>query len=352
MKPLRLGDLRDLLQGPAFSAWWTEYVRAGEALRDARARHDDLSAQSETMHVRSELVQRAAIDAFGRAGDAEDEGARLAAEGQGLENRALELVGRYEEQRFRTSDVWVRLGGAERLVEERREAAARAKGKDAPKTKNAPKAKGAAKLRAQAAAAVADAERQHRDLRDLYAREDERRARLWNEVEAAWGASFERSLLAAERGVEARRVRRQAERLFQEAEERRVRAKHLAAEAGAAGQAAEEATQRRAALLDQTRERFGCTPGHAYLYWRHPDDKRAAFAVALADDPDDTNLEVRALAIYTVGRTRGVAFLEPAREGLVPDADEGDRRFEEYFLGPRKGGRSDEGEPSSGTGTS
>ena len=339
MKSLRLGDLRELLQGSAFSAWWIEYGRAVEALRDARLQHEDLFSQSEMMVVRSELAQRAAVDAFGRAGEAEEEGARLSADAQALENRALELVGRYEEQRFRTSDVWVRLGGAERLLEERREATAgRGKGKEG------------AKARAQAEAAAAEAERQHRELHDLYAREDERRARLWNEVEAAWSTSFERTLLAAERGVGARRVRREAERLFQEAEERRVRAKHLAAEAAAAGQAYAGAERRRAALLEETRERFGCTPGEAYLYWRHPDDKRAAFAVALADDPDGANLEVRALAIYSVGRPRGVAFLEPAREGLAPGAEESDRRFEEYFLGPRKGARRDEGEPSSGTG--
>jgi hypothetical protein len=170
-------------------------------------------------------------------------------------------------------------------------------------------------------------------------------------VEAAWNGSFERSLLAAERGAAARRFRREAERLFQEAEERRVRAKHLAAEAAAARQARDDADLRRAALLAETRERFGCAPGDAYLYWRHPEDRRAVFAVALADDPDGANLEVRALGIYTVGRPRGVAFLEPARAGLAPGAEEADRRLEEYFLGPRKGVRRDEGEPSSGAGT-
>src|SRR5512138_333410 len=250
MKTLRLGELRELLQGPAFSAWWTEHGRAVAALRDARALHEDLAAQSEMMAVRSEIAQRAAVDAFGRAGDAEEEGARLAADAQGLENRALELVGRYEEQRFRTSDVWVRAGGAERLLEERREAAERVRRKDGPKGKDA------AKARAQAEAAVAEAERQLRELRDLYAREDERRARLWEEVEAAWRASFEQSLLGAERGVAARKVRREAERLFEQAEERRVRAKHLAAEAAAAAQARDAAEARRAALLAEAREKF------------------------------------------------------------------------------------------------
>jgi hypothetical protein len=49
---------------------------------------------------------------------------------------------------------------------------------------------------------------------------------------------------------------------------------------------------------------------------------------------------VKALGIYSVG-ARGAAFLEPAREGLAPASDPGDRRFEEWFLGPRKGARRD-----------
>src|SRR5512138_934875 len=317
MKSLRLGELRERLQGPAFSAWWTEHAQGVAALHDARVRHEELSAHSETMMLRSELAQRAAVDAFGRAGDAEEDGARLAAEAQGLENRALELVGRYEDQRFRTSDVWIRLGGAERLVEERREAAGRG---------GSSRSKDGAKVRANAEAALAEAERLLQELKESYAHEDERRARLWEDVEAAWGASFEQSLLAAERGVAARGVRREAERLFQEAEERRVRAKHLAAEAAAAAQARDAAEARRAALLAEAREKFGCAAGDTWLYWRHPDDKRAAFAVALADDPDGANLEVRALGVYTVGRARGVAFLEPAREGLAAGADDVDGR--------------------------
>jgi chromosome segregation ATPase len=325
MKPVRLGELRELLQDAAFAAWWTEWQRAGAAQREARARHDDLRAQAELMTLKSELAQRAGVEAFSRAGEAEDEGTRFGAEAQERENRALGLVGEYEEQRFRTSDLWVRLGGAEKGVEDRREARAKARHD-----------------RNRVDTALRDAERQHQLLSEEYAAADRKRAKLWDEVEGAWAASFERSLLAAERGLVARRVRREAERLFEEAEERRTRAKQLGAEAVEAARELREAQARQGALLARARERFGCVAGSAFLYFRHKDDKRSAFAVALADDPEGTNLEVRALAIYLVGRHRGVAVLEPARDGLVPSADEGDRRFEEYFLGPRKGARHDE----------
>jgi hypothetical protein len=40
--------------------------------------------------------------------------------------------------------------------------------------------------------------------------------------------------------------------------------------------------------------------------------------------------------VYSVDRQRGVAFLEPAR-AQSPSLEEGDRRFEDYFLKGRKG---------------
>ena len=326
MKAVTLGDLRELLQSAPFAAWWSEYGKAVEAVRDARARHEDLVGQCELMELRSELAQRAAVDTFSAAGDAEDQATTLGAEAQALENQALELVRSFEEQRFRTSDLWVRLGGAERTLEERREAT------------GAGREPLDGRARGQAEAALRTAERQHDLLASEYAAEDRKRGQLWDEVEATWGRSFERSLLSAERTVRSGRIRREAERLFKEAEERRARARQLRAEADGAGRELAEAAARRTALLAEAGGRFECAAGDAFLYWRHQDDKRAAYAVALADDAQGANLDVKALAVYTVGRPRGVAFLEPAREGLALTVDEGDRRFEEYLLGPRRGG--------------
>lgn len=322
MESIRLGDLRELLQGSPFSAWWSEWSRASAVLADARVRHEDLLAQGELMSLRSELAQRAGVEAFSRAGEAEDAASRAAAEAQGLENRALALVGEYEEQRLRTSDLWVRLGGAERARDERREG-------------------GGGKGRAHGEGALQLAERQVEELRRQYEAEDRKRARLWDDVEGAWAESFERSLLGAEEGLLARRVRRDAERLFEEAEERRVRARQLAADAEAAGRERREAERRRAALLAQARERFGCAAGSTFLYWRHAGDKRSALAVALADQ-DGLNVTVKALHVYAVGRQRGAAALEPACEGAAAAAGERDRRIEELILGPRDGGREGE----------
>jgi hypothetical protein len=260
------------------------------------------------MELRAELVQRTAMDAFSDGGVAEEAQARLGADAQELENRALGLVGLHEEQRFRTSDLWYRLGGLERTLEETKDVEDR-------------------KL----------LERQIPALQQEYAAEDQKRDRLWAEVEETWARSFERSLLSHEHGDRAKRIRKEAERLFKEADARRQRSRQLKGEADAAAREEAAAAQRCAQLLERASREFGCVHGDRFLYWRHHDDKRAAFAVPLVTDAEGYNVELKALSIYSAGPLRGVAFLEPAREGLAPTVEEGDRRFEEYLLGPRKG---------------
>ena len=101
MKALRLSELKELLQGQPFSAWWADFQRAMASARDARLHDDDLVAQAQLMELRAELAQRAAVDVFTAAGESEEAAARTAAEAQALENHALEIVGTYEDQRFR-----------------------------------------------------------------------------------------------------------------------------------------------------------------------------------------------------------------------------------------------------------
>jgi hypothetical protein len=196
------------------------------------------------------------------------------------------------------------------------------------------------------------AERAHHAAAADYEAEDAKRRALWAEVEATWARSLEASLLGAERGDEARRIRREAERHFAEAEERRVRAKQLRAELEVAERERAAAERSRAELLAAACEQLGCAAGERFLYFRNREDPRGAFAVALADDRGRQDGEVRALGIYAAGRQRGATWLEPAREGLAATVDAGDRRFEDYLLGPRKGARrGGEGGPPGGTGT-
>ncbi|MBK9519024.1 MAG: hypothetical protein IPO09_17090 [Anaeromyxobacter sp.] len=311
MKAVRLGELQELIQGPVFSAWWTDYARAVSAWEGLSARRQELLSQAELMELRSELAQRTAMDAFSDGGSAEEAAARLGTEAQVLENRALALVGHFEEQRNRTSEAWYRLGGVERALEETSDAAARK-----------------------------PLERQLPALQQEYGVEVQRRDRVWAEVEETWARSLERSLLSSEHAARARRIRKDAERLFKEAEERRQRAQQLRADADAAARDEAGAGQRCAQLLDRASRELGCVHGDRFLYWRRLDDKRAAFAVPLASDAEGHNLPLAPLAIHAVGPLRGVAYLEPAHEGPETSAEEGERRFQEFLLGPRgDGGR-------------
>jgi len=328
VKALRLSELRALLQEGGFTAWWADYGRALAEQHEVQERRRDLLAQAELMELRSELVQRAAMDAFSDGGTADEAAAKLGVEAQEQENRALELVALFEEQRFRARDLWYRLGGAERSLEESADTGVRGK-----------------------------AERQLPLLQKEYAVEDGKRTRLWTQVEETWSRSFERSLLSHEHGERARHIRRDAERLFKEAEERRQRARQLKGEAEAAAREAAAAGQRLGQLLERAAREFGCLPGERFLYWHHRDDQRLAFAVPLQDDADGatgpgglggTGGEVKALTPYLVGPQRGVARLEPALQGAPARADEKDRRFEEYLLGSRPGIPGHQGGSGSG----
>jgi chromosome segregation ATPase len=309
MNPLALPELHDLLHGRDFVAWWTEHHRARSAVADAALRAADLDAQVALSASRAELTQGAAIDALAAVGELEDAAARLAAEAQALENGSLEAVAAYEEQRQRVSDLWLRLGGAERVTDRQRRRLAEVRARPAPGGRGA----------RDVAVDLADEEELlsragHRELSldEEYRREDARKAELWREVERLWAKSLELALLVAERTADARRRHREAERLFREAEERKGRVRQLEAERDRARRDREEADRALAAVVASARARFGCIPGERFLYFARSADASEAWAVALADDADAPGGAVRALAVYAVGREHGVLRLGPA----------------------------------------
>lgn len=304
MKSTRLIELRALLAHPDFQGWWTQLQNARIGLQTARHQYDELLSQTSLMEFRAELTQKNAIDTLYRAGELEDSAARLLAEAQELENRSLLRVAEFEEQRFRVSELWYRLGAAEKALEDRRED---------PR-----------------------AQKTHRLAAEEYERESTRKNQLWDEVEALWAQSAEVSLQVSEQRFRGRKIRKEAEQLFALAEERKQRSKALRAEAEAAAQAVEAAERNLQRLMNEARERFGCSTGAEFLYFRVRENAKLAWAVSLVDDQENFNVEVKPLAVYAVERQRGVAFLEPARAEAM-SVEEGDRRFEEYFLSGRKG---------------
>lgn len=300
-----------MVASPDFLEWWDQLVAARTAVARAEAQREELLAQLTLTEFRAELTQKNAIDTLYRAGEHEDGAARLLAESTALENRGFPGVAAFEEQRFKASEIWYRLGAAEKALDD-------------------------AKEQGRAASELEPLERRYRLLSDEYEREMAHRQRLWSDVEQLWASSTEISLITSEERVLARKVRRAAEALFGLAEERKKQAQALKVEVDASATAVDEAHERLAAVRRKAKDLFGASVGTEFLYFRHRDDQRQAFAISLVDDREAYNVEVKALAVYSVDRQRGVGFLAPAR-GAQVSPEEGDRRFESYFLTGRKG---------------
>jgi hypothetical protein len=336
VKARRLAEIKELLASRELLAWWESLTQARNALAEATAQYDELLTQAMLMDFRAELAQKNAIDTLYRSGEHEDAAASLLVESTELENQSFKSVSDFEELRFRTSDSWYKLGASERQLEDLREQLALL-------VAQRDKAQGGAKRELEARLSQREhelklGERTYRQLHSEYEREAGRKARIWEEVERIWARSAEMSLTMAEKKMQAKKVRREAESLFAQAEERKQRAQKLRAEADASASAREQAQAKASEVLSAAKEQFGCALGDEFLYFRERDQSQRAFAVALVADSTTFNIELAPLAVYTVDRARGVSFLEPAVE-TPPSAEEGDRRFEAYFLQGRKGER-------------
>lgn len=318
MRPVRLAEVRSLVSQPEFQDWWSQLKAAHQALVRSQANYHDLLRDSALTEFNAELAQKTAIDTLYRAGECEDAAATLNFEATDAENSAFQVLSQYEDLRFHASDVWYRLGALEKSLDEKREAAA---------------APAAGKKAEEALKSVA---RTHQACNEEYERLEARKRALWERVESEWGRQAETSLRMAEHKMRGKRTRKEAEDEFQRAEQLKSDTEKCRIAAETASNQVSAANTAIARLLREATERFGCAAGEDFLYFRHKDDQRWAYCISLVDDADSYNVEVRPLSVYSVEQKRGVAFLEPARERPA-STEEGDRRFEEYFLMGRKG---------------
>src|SRR5688572_23479361 len=114
MKPKRLSEVRALISQADFQEWWAQLVKSREEARAAQERYDELLSQNTLMEFKAELTQKNAIDTLYRAGECEDTAANMLFEATGLENRSYRVIADFEEQRYKVSELWYRLGAAEK----------------------------------------------------------------------------------------------------------------------------------------------------------------------------------------------------------------------------------------------
>jgi len=305
-------EVRAILDSEAFGRWLRELAVAREDLGETADRYEELLGQANLMEFRAELTQKNAIDTLYRAGEYEDAAALLLAEATELDNTSFEAVGTFEQHRLRTSDLWSRVQAIEFEIEE---------------------------SRSTGGAKVAELERQLKRVHEDYESENAAKQRKWGEVEEFWAGSFEKSLSLCEKKTKGRTVRRQAERLFAEAEELKQRAATLKAEAEAAARARERHEDEVAALIEHARGEFEGYIHEDFVYWPQREGAKAVYVVPLHADLVGYNIDLTPGALYQCERGRGVELLEPVVAAPEPSAD--DKRLEQFFCDGRPTQRRD-----------
>jgi len=309
MKALWLREVQAILGREDFLKWWQSLVDLEQKLAAVGSRFDELLAQVNLMDFRAEFTQKNAIDSLYLAGEYEDTAAQLLAEASEIENKSYEAVANFESQRIHVSDLFSRMGALEHNF-----------------------------LSAQTEARE-ERERLEKELREatvVYERENARKLSLWEEVEQMWARSLDINLGVSERRVKSKRARREAERLFKEAEQHKHSSKALQAEATEAEQKQKEIQQAIEDLRTSARKLFGCLVGEEFLYWPRRENVNEVYCVPINDHAEGFNIELRAKNIYLISRQRGVEFIEPLPPaGDVPEEEDG--RIDDFFRRGRPG---------------
>lgn len=309
MKALWLREVQAILGREDFLQWWQSLVDLEQKLAAVGSRFDELLAQVNLMDFRAEFTQKNAIDSLYLAGEYEDTAAQLLAEASEVENKSYEAVANFESQRISVSDLFSRMGAVEHNF---------------------------LSAKAEAHEVRERLEKELREATALYERENTRKMSLWEEVEQMWARSLDINLGVSERRVKSKRARREAERLFREAEQHKRSSKALQVEAAEAEQKKKEILQTIEDLRTSARKLFGCLVGEEFLYWPRRENVNEVYCIPINDHAEGFNIELRAKNIYLISRQRGVEFIEPLPPaGETPEEEDG--RIDDFFRSGRPG---------------
>jgi hypothetical protein len=330
MKALWLREVQAILQRADFIEWWSGLSKLEADRQAILERHEELLAQTTLTEFRAELTQKNAIDTLYQAGELEDSAALLLAESAEIENKAYEAVANFESQRIAVSDLYSQMGAVEHNFLSVQTEVNEIKTSIEASTDPEQKKEQTRQLRRKQEV-LSDWDRRLREASATYERGNNRKMKLWEEVEQMWARSLDINLSVSERRAKSRRARKTAERLFKEAEQHKQAAENLAREA-------EEAQQKLSELakaIDQQRTAskrfFGCIVGDEFLYWPRRENNKEVYCMPIGSHSTGFNIELEARSLYLVGRQRGVEFIEPLPpDGAMTKAD--DRRIDDFFL--------------------
>lgn len=289
MKPKWIDEVYEVVSGDSFATWFERLEEARRQFDKTDKRYEELLTQVNLLEFRAELAHRKAIDTLERSNVLEDRAADLANQSATLENESFEAVSRFEMQRTRTTEKWELLGGMDVRIDE---------ANDSEKKK---------------------LQRQRQKINEDYEREDQRKQKLWQEVERLWVRSIDCNLALREVHQKANLVRAEAERLFLRHEEEAQQAAKLKAEAEQ--MAIERDRQDRAVqeALEQAKRDFECLLSEDFLYWVAREDNKIVYCVPLIEDHKNYVVPVEPGQVYRCSPTVGIDQLEPLRrDGEAP----------------------------------
>lgn len=289
MKAKWIDEVREILASDAFERWLESLEETRLSLRKKTQRHEELLTQVNLLEFRAELAHRNAIDTLESANELSDESALLANEAAELENRSFEIVSQFEMQRDKCTRLWEQLGGFDVRIEEE---------------------PGAAKKLGK----------QREKINEDYAREDQRKQRLWREVNDLWERSIDRDLALVEKRHKSSVVRLTAEKLFgiheQEAEQGSMLRKE--ADKTAAEREAAEGIVRE--TQEQARQEFDCLLHSDFLYWISRADNKIVYCTPLIVDEDNYVIPLEPGRVYQCHHESGIESLSVVDDEKSEDA--------------------------------
>jgi len=309
---LSVGELRDLLEGQSFQEWWSRVRKLIARERTLERNTGELSLDAEKAKVGAAQSMRFATEALAQAALRETKVAGIEEDLARIDLQAHEAMSAFENQRLRVTDL----------------------------TK-----------RADAARLVGGELGGGRRLYELLKCDEQRKEHLWEEVcrIAAW--SLELRVQEFEARHAAQTLRRQGELHAATATKAVVAAEDLRAAAATCELELKGLREQLDEMRVSAHEQFGCIPTATFLFWPDRLGAQRAWAVALASNETDYNVEVRELGVHQVDMKRDTLFLEPvpvltglsrgvAMEGTTTtegtESAELDLRVEDFFQCSRR----------------
>ncbi len=291
MKAKWIDEVKEILASDAFERWLERLEEGRVALRKKTQRHEELLTQVNLLEFRAELAHRNAIDTLENANELEDESAQLANEAAELENRSFEIVSQFEMQRDKCTRLWEQLGAYDVRIEE--------------------EPSQAKKL-----------QKQRERINEDYAREDQRKQRLWREVNELWERSIDRDLALVEKRHKGALVRDRAEKLFAIHEREAHQAGDLRREADQMAAEREDAEKSVRETQEAARQEFDCLLHSDFLYWIAQEDNKIVYCTPLIVDDDNYVVPLEPGRVYRCHHQSGIESLElvPEDEGAKADS--------------------------------